>query len=70
LHVLHELHEHLSVDLLPEGRLPGFELEINQGDQIPHLLKKAELNSAVLKLLVGGLLNIEEGLKIVQIGGL
>jgi hypothetical protein len=34
------------------------------------LLKKAELDSAVLELLVGRFLNIEKSLKIVQIGGL
>ena len=34
------------------------------------MLQKAELSSAVLELLVGGLLNIEKGLKIVQISGL
>jgi hypothetical protein len=70
LHILYQLHQDLSVDLLPKGRLPGLKLEIDQRYQIPHLLEEAELSTAVLELLVGGFLNIEESLKVVQIRGL
>ena len=52
LHILYELHQDFSVDLLPERRLPGLELEINEGDEIPQLLEVAEVVSAVLQELV------------------
>jgi hypothetical protein len=52
LHVLDKLHEDLSVNFLPQSGLPSLELEIDQRDQIPHLLKKAKLSSAIFKLLV------------------
>lgn len=38
LHILDQLHEVLSVDLVPEGGFPGLELQIYEGNEIPHVL--------------------------------
>lgn len=53
LNVLDELHEILGVDLVPKSRFPRVELQINKGNQIPHVLELLELVLAVLELLVG-----------------
>ena len=52
LHVLDEGHELSDIDLVPECGLPGLELEINEGDEIPQLLEVAKVVSAVLQELV------------------
>lgn len=69
LHVLDEGHELSDIDLVPECGLPGLELEINEGDEIPQLLEVAEVVSAVLQELVRGFLHIEKSLEVVELGG-
>ena len=39
LHILDQLHEVFSINLVPEGRLPCLELQINQRYEIPHVLE-------------------------------
>lgn len=48
LHILNELHKVFSINLVPKGGLPGLELEINEGNKIPHILELLELSFAVL----------------------
>ena len=66
---LHALQQHLKVvcvNVVPESLLPGFELAVDNGDQIPHLLELNELVLAVIELLLLGSLEFEEGLQNVQ----
>lgn len=70
LHFLDKRHEVLGINLVPKSGLPGLELVVNEGNEIPHLLEEAKFLRAVVQLLVGRLLDIEKGLKIVEITGL
>lgn len=64
------MHQDLCVDIVPKSSLPGLELEIDKRNQIPHLLQKAELSSAILQLLVRRFLDIEKCFEVVQVSGL
>ena len=39
LHVFEESLKVIGIDIVPKGFLPGLELAVNDGDEIPHLLK-------------------------------
>lgn len=39
LDILQERGNALSIDVVPQGLLPGIKLQVNQGNQIPHLLE-------------------------------
>jgi len=67
LHVLDQLHEVFSVDLVPESFLPVIKLILNKSNHVPHVLEKYQFGSAVFKLLVGRLLNIEKDLKVIEL---
>jgi hypothetical protein len=67
LHVLDQVGQVVSVDLFPAGSLPGVELHVDEGDEIPHLLQGDELVAAHLQLLVGSASQIEETLQVVEV---
>jgi hypothetical protein len=52
LHVLNKGHERFSVNLIPKSGLPVLKLRLNESDEIPHVLERNKLISAVLELLV------------------
>jgi len=66
LHIFDKLHELLSVNLVPKSHLPVIELILNECNHIPHILKENQFISAILKLLIAGLLDIEKNLKVVE----
>lgn len=69
LHVLDQGRQLLGINLIPQSRGPCSKLVVNEGNQIPHLLEVEKLVSAILELLVGGLLHIEERLQVVELTG-
>jgi len=70
LHVLDQLHEVLSINLVPESFLPGIKLVLNEGDHIPHVLEEDQFGSAIFELLVGRLLDIEKDFEIIELRSL
>jgi hypothetical protein len=52
LHILDQLHEIVSVNLVPESACPVLELVLNQSNEIPHVFEANKFMSAILKLLV------------------
>jgi hypothetical protein len=60
LHVLEEKLKVIGVDIVPKGLLPGLELAIDNGDEIPHLLELDKLILAVVELLLLCPLKLEE----------
>lgn len=52
LHVLNKGHKSFSLNLVPKSGLPVFELVLNESDEIPHVLERNKLISAVLELFV------------------
>ena len=70
LHVLKKLFEIISNNLLPKSLLPGLELTIDDGDEIPQLFELDELVLAINEFLLFGPLQFEELLKSLKILGL
>jgi hypothetical protein len=69
----HGFEEHLKVvgvDDVPESFLPGFELAVNDGDKIPHLLELDQLVFAVIELLLLGPLELEKLLEHLKLFGI
>jgi hypothetical protein len=52
LHVFDLCHQVIGINLVPEGRFPSLKLEVNQGDEIPHLLEVLEISSTVFQCFV------------------
>jgi hypothetical protein len=69
-HVTGLLDEAVGVDLVPEGLLPGVELGIDAGDEIPVLFEVEEVDAAVIELLELGLSQIEKSLQVAETLGL
>lgn len=67
LHVLDQLHQILSVNLVPESFLPGIKLILNKGNHIPHVLEEDQFGSAIFELLVGRLLDIKKDFEIIKL---
>jgi len=67
LHIFNQLHEVLSVNLVPKSFLPIVKLILNKSNHVPCVFKENQFCSAVLKLLVGRLLDIKKNFEIVEL---
>ena len=68
-HIFEEHLQVVGVDVVPESFLPSFELAVDDGDEIPHLLQLNQLIFAVNKLFLLGSLELEKLLKHLKLFG-
>ena len=68
-HLFDKLDKVLSVNSLPKLFLPCTELGVNKCNKIPHFLEIDEFVSAILELFVISSLQIEKGLKNLELTG-
>ncbi len=59
-HIFEEHLQIVGVDVVPKSFLPSFELAVDDGDEIPHLLQLNQLIFAVNKLFLLSSLELEK----------